>query len=316
MAKVALSTMWGIGRFPSLDHFFRAGHTVGFTRFELNHAVDSQMLKDVNLNGYQIPSVHEPCPADVSVNTLKAKNWLISATDEDDRKVGVTAIQHSIDLAHRIGAKIVIVHPGRVDIDLAGEARLYALYREGKSQTSEYAQVKKQLIDARAAQAEVNVKSVCRSLMELADYAGRLGLRLGLENRFYYHEIPLPDELEILLNPGYEQVIGYWHDVGHAQVLENLGFNKHAEWLQRFASRIIGTHLHDVIGIGDHRAAGSGAMDWEMVARCVPENALRTCEFQNDNSAEQVTAGVQWLVERGIVKNSPTGSFGAGRLIK
>jgi sugar phosphate isomerase/epimerase len=305
MAEVALSTMWGIGQFPSLDDFFRAGRAVGFARFELNHAVDSRMLKDVNLNGYQIPSVHEPCPADVSVGALKAENWLISAPDEDDRKVGVAAIQRSIDLAHRLGAKIVIVHPGRVDIDTSGEARLYALYREGKSKTSEYAQLRQQLIGARAAQSEVNLLSVRRSLMELADYAGRRGLRLGLENRFYYHEIPLPDELELLLAPGYGEVIGYWHDVGHAQVLENLGFNKHAEWLQRFSSRIIGTHLHDVIGIGDHRAAGSGAINWEMVARYLPENALRTCEFQNDNSAEQVTAGVEWLVQGGIVRNSP-----------
>lgn len=305
MIGVALSTMWGIGRFPDLRDFFREGHAVGFGRFELNHAVDSKMLADVNLNGYQIASVHEPCPADVSVAALKTKNWLISAPDESDRKAGVVAIEHSIDLAHRLGAKIVIVHPGRVDIDTSGEARLYALYRADKSMTSEYAQVKEQLINARAAQSQVNLRSVRRSLSELAEYAGRLGLRLGLENRFHYHEIPLPDELELLLDSGYEQVIGYWHDVGHAQVLENLGFNKHAEWLQRFSSRIIGTHLHDVIGVGDHRAAGSGRMDWEMVARYLPGNALRTCEFQNNNSAEQVAAGVEWLVQKGIVRETP-----------
>ncbi len=302
MADVALSTMWGIGQFPNLGDFFRAGSALGFARFELNHAVDSRMLYDANPNGYQISSVHEPCPADVSVATLKEKDWLISAVDETDRKAGVAAIQHSIDLAHRLGAEVVIVHPGRVDIDESQEARLYALYRAGKSQTSEYAQVKKQLIGARAARSEVNLQSVRQSLMELAEYAGRLRVRLGLENRFHYHEIPLPDELERLLNPGYEQVIGYWHDVGHAQVLENLGFNKHEEWLQRFGSRIIGTHLHDVIGIGDHRAAGSGEMNWEMVARYLPEEALRTCEFQNNNSPEQVKMGVRWLVEKGCVK--------------
>jgi len=52
------------------------------------------------------------------------------------------------------------------------------------------------------------------SLVELAEYASRLGIRLGLENRDHYHEIPLPDELDYLLDLGYyDEVIGYCHDV-------------------------------------------------------------------------------------------------------
>src|SRR5512135_1271682 len=168
MVEVALSTMWGVGRFPNLTDFFRAGQAIGFTRFELNHAVDSQMLKGLDLkNGYRIASLHEPCPADVSTGTLKERNWLISAPDESDRQAGVIAVQHSIDLAHELGAAIVIIHPGRVDVDAAPESRLYHLFRHGKSGTPEYAELKQQLIQARAKQAEVNLKSVRRSLLEL-----------------------------------------------------------------------------------------------------------------------------------------------------
>jgi sugar phosphate isomerase/epimerase len=237
----------------------------------------------------------------VSTGTLKERNWLISAPDESDRHAGVVAVQHSIDLAHELGAAIVIIHPGRVDVDTAPEARLYRMYRKGEYGTPGYAELKQQLIQARAKQAGVNFKSVRRSLLELAEYAGRLGIRLGLENRFHYHEIPLPDELDELLHLDHGHVIGYWHDVGHAQVLENLGFARHAEWLERFGSRIIGTHLHDVVGIGDHRPAGTGHMDWDMVARHLPSEALRTCEFQNDNSPDQVASGVKWLVEKGCI---------------
>ncbi len=303
MAQVALSTMWGIGRFPAFADFFGNGQKIGFHLFELNHMVDSRMLRDIDLkNGYRIASVHEPCPADVSTGTLKDRDWLISAADEENRKQGIAAVKRSIDLAHEVGAHIIIVHPGRVAIDLSVESQLYKLFREGKQQTPEYTKVKDELVEKRAAQAEVNVTAVCKSLPELAEYAHRFGIRLGLENRFHYHEIPLPDELERLLSVGYEDVIGYWHDVGHAQVLENLGFGMHHEWLGRFAPRIVGTHFHDVIGIGDHRAAGSGNMDWDMVARYIPRQAFRTCEFQNDNSPEQVAAGVRFLVDKGLVK--------------
>ncbi len=304
MAQVALSTMWGIGQFPNFADFFQAGQKIGFTRFELNHAVDSRMLRGMNpQDGYQITSVHEPCPADVSTGTLKTRNWLISAPNESDRQAGVAAVKRSVDLAHDVGATVVIVHPGRVDIDAALEAGLYQLFRAGGRSTPEYAALKVQVQAARAAQAEVNLRSVCTSLGELAEYAGRLKVRLGLENRFHYYEIPLPDELETLLSLGYDEVVGYWHDVGHAQVLENLGFGTHREWLERFGSRIVGTHLHDVVGIQDHQAAGLGAMDWDMVARALPSGALRTCEFQNDNSPDQVAAGVKWLIEKGCVRD-------------
>ncbi len=301
MFDVALSTMWAIGQFERLADFFVAGAALGFTRFELNHAIHSAMLDGLSLNGWRITSVHEPCPADVSAPMLKERNWLISAPDEDDRRKGVAAIRRSIDLARSLGAQVVIVHPGRVDIDLAPENKLMDLYKKGRSGEPEYAWTKEQLIAARAAQAEINKRSVRRSLGELAEYAGRVGIRLGLENRYHYHEIPLPDELDELLNPGYGDVVGYWHDVGHAQTLENLGFGPHEEWLRRFGSRIVGVHLHDIRGIQDHQAAGLGQMDWDMVARYLPADALRTCEFQKSNTPQQVVAGVKRLAEKGIL---------------
>ena len=142
--------------------------------------------------------------------------------------------------------------------------------------------------------------SVRRSLLELAEYAGRKGVRLGLENRYHYHEIPLPDELDELLGLCPDGVVGYWHDVGHAQVLEHLGFGTHEEWLQRFAGRMVGVHLHDVVGVNDHLAAGRGDVDWEMVARYLPAGTLRTCEFQTTNSRQQVADGLAWLIDRGM----------------
>ncbi len=296
---IALSTMWAIGQFPSLANFFEAGKSLGFARFELNHAVNSAMLTGLSLDG-TITSVHEPCPADIPVPELKRRNWLISALDEQDRRQGVLAMQRSIDLAHRLGAGVVIVHAGKVDINPALEAELVALYKAGKADQPEYKQAREQLIAVRAAQAGANMAAVRRSLIELADYAAPKGVRLGLENRFHYHEIPLPDELEELLDLGCGETVGYWHDVGHAQVLQNLGLQSHEEWLRRFATRISGVHLHDVVGVDDHLAVGLGQMDWDMVARYLPVSALRTCEFQPANSPQRVAAGRQWLIDRQI----------------
>ena len=298
MYNTALSTMWGIRKFDTLDEFFKQASALGFTRFELNHGIDSEMLR--GLNGYRITSVHEPCPADISANELKHRDWLISSTDEVKRRKGVDSIRRSIDLAQKVGASVVIVHPGRVDLNGSADVQLEELFRRGQVGTPEYARLKESLIAARAAQARVNLSSVRQSVIELAEYAGDRKISLGLENRYHYSEIPLPDELASLLNLGFDNV-GFWYDVGHAETLAQLGFHAHEEWLRRFASSIVGTHLHDVVGIEDHQFAGSGQIDWDMVARSLPAAALRTCEFQNFNTPDQVVTGVRWLEQKGCL---------------
>ena len=297
MWNVALSTMWGIKRFERLGDFFTAGRKAGFTRFELNHGVNSAMLDGVHLNGFRITSVHEPCPADVSVAELGKRDWLISATDEENRKRGVEAVRRSIDLAHELGAQVVIVHPGRVNMDESLENVLTQMYRQGQANTPEYVQVRERMFAERAGLADAHVQAVRRSLGELAEHAARQGIRLGLENRDHYFEIPLPDELDSLLSQGYGETVGYWHDVGHAHKSQFKGYGLHEEWLKRFAHKIIGVHLHDLVGMDDHLPAGQGQMDWALVARYLTAKALRTCEFQHHTSPEQVAAGARWLAE-------------------
>jgi len=96
--------------------------------------------------------------------------------------------------------------------------------------------------------------------------------------------------------------IGFIYDVGHAHTLDRLGFYPHKEWLERFSSRMIGMHLHDVIGIVDHYAPGLGEVDFDMIVPYLPENAFRTCEIQTFNAPEQVKAGLKFLAEHGCIK--------------
>ena len=302
MWNVALSTMWSFGLFNHLAEFFSAGQKLGFDQFELNHQVNSQMLNGIDLSRFRFTSVHEPCPSDISTKNLKARNWLVSAVDEDCRQQGVRAARRSIDLASEIGARVIVVHLGRVDVDAQIERKLWDLFEAGQVETPGYDALKEDIIAARAAQAEANLDAVQRSLVELAEYAGRAGIRLGLENRYYYLEIPLPHEMDMLLEMADDDRLGFWYDVGHAQVFEHLGFYSHETWLQRYAPHMLGIHLHDVVGLRDHLAAGLGEVDWEMVASYLPEDVLRVCEIRGHNSPEQVTAAMQFLTRKGIVK--------------
>jgi sugar phosphate isomerase/epimerase len=298
----SLSTMWAIKTFPGLSDFFEAARRMGFARIELNHKVNSAMLTGIELSHYRFSSIHEPCPADVSADELKKRDWLISSTNEQNRRAGVKAIQRSIDLANQLGASAIVIHAGHGSPDMKLEKKLRMLIDAGRRESDEYREVHAQIIQARTAVADVGFEAVKKSLAELLEYANKFGICLGIENRYHYMEYPSPDELEILLELAGPEQIGFIYDVGHAQTLDRLGFYPHEEWLKRFAPRIIGTHLHDVIGVTDHYAPGLGEVDFSMVAKYLPENAFRTCEFQTFNTPEQVRAGLKFLFEHGCIK--------------
>jgi sugar phosphate isomerase/epimerase len=297
--------MWAIGRFGGLRDFFEAGKQLGFQAFELNHQVDSRMLDGLDLGRYCISGVHEPCPADVPVSTLKTRDWLISSDDEDNRKQAVRIARRSIDLAEALGAPVVVLHAGRVDVDPVHERALWNLYEAGRAGSSEYHDMKASLVAARALVAEQNVAAAIQSVVELAHYAKGQGIRLGLENRYHYLDIPLPDELDSLLEAAGHGPNGFLYDVGHAQALHNLGFVEHEEWLLRMAPRMIGVHLHDMRGLVDHSAAGRGEVDWDMVARYLPRDALRTVEVHATNTPEQIATSLQFLADKGCVSAAP-----------
>jgi HAD superfamily hydrolase (TIGR01549 family) len=293
--KASVSTMWAIKNYASLADFIEAGRRIGFGEIELNHQVDSSMLNGIGLINQTFSSIHEPCPADISVPVLKKRDWLISAVDETNRREGVKSIQRSIDLASKLGARAVVIHCGTAHPDRSDEAQLRHLFEIGLGHTNEYRDLQTLLINKRREYAPPRLEAVKESLTELLDYAGRFDIRLGLENRYYYFEFPSPDELAELLGLGGPESLGFIYDVGHAQALSRLGFYPHDEWLKRFAPRLIGAHLHDVIGLRDHRVPGQGEVNFDLIASYLPEEAFRTVEFQGYYTHEVIKESLKFL---------------------
>src|SRR5207302_982447 len=77
-------------------------------------------------------------------------------------------------------------------------------------------------------------------LKPIVERAAEKNVRLGIEGRRGYEEIPSEREIPPLLDEIAAPHVGYWHDMGHIQIKENLGFLDHAEWLRAIASRTIG----------------------------------------------------------------------------
>jgi sugar phosphate isomerase/epimerase len=207
----------------------------------------------------------------------------------------------TIDLTANVSAKAIVLHMGEVPIDLSLQDRLYKLHDESYAQTKEYSQAKEELVYQRISQAPPYLDAARKSLQELSEYSRQKGIMLGLETRFHLNEIPNMDEMTELLNEVPESLVGYWHDVGHAEVQQQLGFSLHEEWLSRFKDRMVGIHIHDILGISDHHAPGKGDMNWEMVAKYLPPGIVKVCEIGEWNDEEQMQRVVKFLQKKGII---------------
>jgi sugar phosphate isomerase/epimerase len=167
---------------------------------------------------------------------------------------------------------------------------------QGNAQSSEFAELGERFAEERAEAAPPYVDALHRSLLELVEDAEDMGVRLGLENRDHYYEVPLPHEMEglLTLRPG---TIEYWHDVGHCEKLREFGFYSQREWLERFSDRMIGIHLHDNDGVRDHLVPGSGTVDWKLISEFLPTEAIRTFEIRGFTTQEQIR-DAQWMLHK------------------
>ncbi|MHB8089479.1 MAG: HAD-IA family hydrolase [Anaerolineaceae bacterium] len=298
----ALSTMWNVGQKMPFGETFAVGRQLGFARFELNHAISPAMLEEIDFNHFRAGNVHDPCPAYFSMTELKKKDWLISSLDETNRKKGVDVTLLTIDLAVKLGASSVILHPGQVNGDRSMDKRLRTMYDQGLFGSQEYEDLKNAMVADRKSKVSPHLEAVKKSLLEIIEYAKSVKMSIGLENRYRYYDIPLIDEMGLLLDLCDEPWYGFQYDMGHAQTLSALGLEDHEEWLKRYGKRIVAIHMHDVKGITDHQTPGHGDIDFEMVAKYIPEYAYRTLEVGPQATQQELIDGTELLVTMGIVK--------------
>ena len=292
--------MWAKGRFSQMARFAAKAKELGFANIEVNASVSPRMLAQLLKTSVPISSIHSPCPTLLSSTGNPISSLSLSSLDESERMEAVSFAKQTIDLAANVRAKAIVLHMGEVPIDLSLQDRLQKLYNGGYIQTREYNQTKEELIYQRISRIPPYFDAAKKSLQELSKCSQQKGIMLGLETRFHLHEIPNIAEMTKLLNEAPESLVGYWHDVGHAEVQQQLGFNLHEEWLSRFKHRMIGIHLHDVIGISDHHAPGKGNMNWEMVAKYLPAGIVKVCEIGEWNEEEHMQGVVDFLRQAGI----------------
>jgi sugar phosphate isomerase/epimerase len=303
--KAALSTMWAQQeRFRGhMDDFARTAAAAGYDAIEPSHSTDREGLETL-LRCAVLPlsSLHAPTPRERDARGRWNGDLNLAALDEEERRAALDATCRTIDYAVRAGAPAVVVHLGACgNHPLPAETQLRNLYRAGITSGAECDRLRAEAAEDRAELAAVHMPQAARSLEALAEYGAQWGVAIGLENRLHYHEIPRFDEAQALLTPYPAGVAGYWHDVGHAEVLDRLGLVEKHAWLDTNGPRTIGSHLHDVRGILDHRAPGNGDVDWSYILAGLPETALRTFEIDQHEPQELLSPALRFLIDNGVM---------------
>lgn len=302
---IALSTMWAQqDRFRDhMDEFARIAASAGYTAIEASHSTDIDGLEALITRGsLPLQSLHAPTPLEKGESGRWNVDLNLASLDEEERQAAVKHSLRTIDYARHVGAKTVVVHLGECGLGLLEPERLLrAHYQAGGRAGTAIERLRVEAITARVTLATAYLPQAARSLSDLAEHASLAGVALGLETRLAYHEIPQIAELAVLMAPYPAALVGYWHDVGHAEVQHRLGLVDRNSWLATHGTRTIGAHLHDVIGITDHRAPGQGDVRWDPIAAGLPSSALRTFEINQHVPELLLGPALRYLFDRGVV---------------
>jgi sugar phosphate isomerase/epimerase len=268
--------------------------STGVDGLELDYRIPPALLADMKPALRKIPvfSVHNyfPVPDILLPSKGSGDAFLLSAVDEEERKLAVEYTKRSLRVSAEMNARNLVVHLGVVDCGSKGRELVSIYKEEGKGER--YDQACQVLMNERAEKAGGFLDSLFSSLEEVIKEAERVGVSVCVENRYYPHQIPSYDEVDAILTRFEGAPVMYWHDVGHAVVQEQLGLCPHLDWLKRYGNRLAGIHFHDVIGLLDHLAPGKGDVPFGEFRPYLNDEVTKIVEVHQGVKREDLLEGI------------------------
>jgi sugar phosphate isomerase/epimerase len=303
---IALSTAFNISKARSWKKLLAEIKKLGFSAVELNVEVPEAWMPEIERSVQKgeivVTSLHNHCPsvADLPLNRSIYSGYLLTADEPAERALAVKYTVRTVEWAARLGAKAVVVHAGEIPTEPSGR-EFYRYLQQFGHKGRLYPQYLDALRADRKKKSAVYLQFLKESLDKILIAADSKKIMVGLENRFHIHEIPDLEELSRLLAWYPDAPVGYWHDTGHAEVFVRQGWvEKHADFLTAFPDRIVGMHLHDLRGLSDHHAPGSGDFDFTLLLPYLTERVVKVIEAHAKSSPDEVRASLEFFKKHGI----------------
>jgi sugar phosphate isomerase/epimerase len=273
--------------------------SLGFEYAELSHGIRISLLPGIfdafDAGEIKISSLHNFCPLPMGVNHAAPNIFKFSSSDRRERESAWRHSVKTIETAARVKAPAVVLHMGAIDMKDYTD-RLLEMLQKGQKESPKYTALCEELMEKRESKKEEAVQNAGEMLDRLSTLAAQHGIKLGVENRQALEEIPLDSDMELLLLEFNRPSVCYWHDCGHAQIKENLGFINHRLHLESMAPRLLGLHVHDVVFPGsDHAAPGTGTIDYVALKPMVKPEHIKVFELSPRLKQEEALAGVAFI---------------------
>jgi sugar phosphate isomerase/epimerase len=272
---------------------------LGFEYAELSHGTRISLLpgilEAVDAGEIKISSLHNFCPLPMGVNNSAPNLYQFSAERSRERDLAFRYTVKTIEMAQRLKAPVVVLHLGSIDMKDYTD-RLLEMVSRGEKETPKYETLCAELDQKREAKKEPFFERTKEMLKKLLPEAESRGIKLGAENRQALEELPCESDFQFMFRELNSPNLVYWHDTGHAQIKENLGFTPHLMHLESLRDRLCGFHIHDVQFPGrDHCAPGTGTIDFAAIKPLLKAEHIRVFELSPSLAVEDVKKGTGFI---------------------
>jgi sugar phosphate isomerase/epimerase len=296
----AFSTCWNNSRHTDGEAMIGEIVDLGFTNIELSHGMTVAKIPGIRkafaAGMFTCSGVHNffPSPVEVMIDAPDAYEY--TSHRPFDRKRAMDMTLKSLELAAEFKAHYLVLHMGSAPMNTAKFTKpLTKLVAAGEQRSPRYIKDKIAFIKKREKLAPLYYHRAIQALEELSPKAEEYGVKLAVESRSRFED--MPNEREMLKlqehfrdNPW----IGYWHDFGHVQLKHNLGLLDHYEWLGMIAPHIIGGHVHDVQWPArDHRTPFTGTLDYDTILPFFPKDCPLVWELSPTREADEIRMSLE-----------------------
>lgn len=286
---------------------------LGFSRVELGYDTRIDLVEGirrmVQTGAVQVDSVHNFCPLPMTAGRGHPEIFTFASRD---RRIREKAVEHTIQtirFAAEIGARVVVTHSGNVEMKNLTR-KLLAMAEGGEQFSLRYDKVMLKLQERREKKARKQFPLLMGCLEQLLPVLEETGVQLAIEVLPTWEAFPTETEFERIFSTLNSRWVRYWHDIGHAQIRENLGLIRMERWLEKLEPHLAGMHLHDVAPPGrDHVMPPDGTIDFPKYARFGRLDILRVIEPTPATPAEEILRCRQVILDAwGSPPPSPDGA--------
>jgi sugar phosphate isomerase/epimerase len=302
---LAFSSCWNNGRHTDGEKMIEEIVDLGFSHIELSHGMTIAKLpgiKQAYARGiFTCSGVHNYFPAPVEVMIDAPDAYEFTSHRPFDRQRAMDMTLRTLDIAAEFQAQYLVLHMGSVPLNPKKYTKaLTTTVTEGGQHTTDYTKAKIAFVKKREKIGPLYFHRACEALEKIAERAAKVGVKLAIESRSRFEDMPTEREMIALQDRfGDNPWVGYWHDFGHVQLKHNLGLLDHVEWLETISPRLIGGHVHDVQWPArDHRVPYSGTLNYAELLPFFPVGCPLIWELSPTREASEIRAAlVRWKTE-------------------